>query len=82
MKFLYNTEEVLKTLTVMEQHVICRFFGLDNGDPQNLSEIAAEYDITRERVRQIKECALRKLRRPDNIRTLTHNENETAAPQD
>ena len=68
----------------MEQHVIAKFYGLDNGEPQNLTEIGLEYDITRERVRQIKEAALRKLRDPKSIRKLIYNEaaastEETAA---
>lgn len=58
----------------MEQHVIAKFFGLDNGEPQNLTEIGLEYGITRERVRQIKEAALRKLRDPKSIRKLIYNE--------
>jgi len=78
-KFLYNTEKVLKTLTVMEQHVIRMHYGLDDGDPKNLTEISYEYDLTRERIRQIKECALRKLRDPQIIRELVYD--ETVVPE-
>lgn len=59
--------EVLKTLTEREENVIRMRFGLDDGVPRTLEEVGREFDITRERIRQIEAKALRKLRHPTRI---------------
>ncbi len=61
---------VLRVLSFREAEIIAAYFGL-NGTPQmNLDEIAENYDLTRERVRQIKERAIRRLRRASTSRLL------------
>ncbi len=59
--------EVLKTLTPREENVIKMRFGLDDGVPRTLEEVGREFNITRERIRQIEAKALRKLRHPTRI---------------
>jgi len=59
--------EVLKTLTDREENVIRMRFGLDDGIPRTLEEVGKEFNITRERIRQIEAKALRKLRHPTRI---------------
>ncbi len=59
--------EVLKTLTDREENVIRMRFGLDDGIPRTLEEVGREFNITRERIRQIEAKALRKLRHPTRI---------------
>jgi RNA polymerase primary sigma factor len=59
--------EVLKTLTQREENVIKMRFGLDDGVPRTLEEVGREFNITRERIRQIEAKALRKLRHPTRI---------------
>lgn len=59
--------EVLKTLTDREENVIRMRFGLDDGVPRTLEEVGREFNITRERIRQIEAKALRKLRHPTRI---------------
>ncbi len=59
--------DVLKTLTEREENVIRMRFGLDDGVPRTLEEVGREFDITRERIRQIEAKALRKLRHPTRI---------------
>ena len=59
--------EVLKTLTSREENVIKMRFGLDDGVPRTLEEVGREFNITRERIRQIEAKALRKLRHPTRI---------------
>ena len=56
--------DVLKTLTPREEKVLRLRFGLDDGRPHTLEEVGEEFDITRERIRQIEAKALRKLRHP------------------
>ncbi len=59
--------EVLKTLTPREENVIKMRYGLDDGVPRTLEEVGREFNITRERIRQIEAKALRKLRHPTRI---------------
>lgn len=60
----------LSTLEEREREVICLYFGLETGVEMTLEEIGRRYRLTRERVRQIKEKALRKLRHPTRGRNL------------
>ncbi len=62
--------EVLNTLTDREQKVLRLRFGLDDGRPRTLEEVGREFDVTRERIRQIEAKALRKLRHPSRSRLL------------
>ena len=63
-------EEVLGTLTEREQKVLCLRFGLDDGRARTLEEVGKEFNVTRERIRQIEAKALRKLRHPSRSRKL------------
>ena len=60
----------LLTLTPRESEVICMFYGLDGRPPMSLEEIGTKFDLTRERVRQIKEKAIRRLKHTSKNRTL------------
>ena len=62
--------EVLGTLTEREQKVLCLSFGLEDGRARTLEEVGKEFDVTRERIRQIEAKALRKLRHPSRSRKL------------
>ncbi len=62
--------EVLDTLTEREQKVLRLRFGLDDGRARTLEEVGKEFDVTRERIRQIEAKALRKLRHPSRSRKL------------
>ena len=62
--------EVLETLTEREQKVIRLRFGLDDGRARTLEEVGREFNVTRERIRQIEAKALRKLRHPSRSRKL------------
>ncbi len=62
--------EVLSTLTDREQKVLRLRFGLDDGRARTLEEVGREFDVTRERIRQIEAKALRKLRHPSRSRKL------------
>ena len=62
--------EVLHTLTPREEHVLKLRFGLDDGRPRTLEEVGKEFNITRERIRQIEAKALRKLRHPSRSKRL------------
>ena len=62
--------EVLGTLTEREQKVLCLRFGLDDGRARTLEEVGKEFNVTRERIRQIEAKALRKLRHPSRSRKL------------
>ena len=63
-------ERELHTLTPREEHVIKLRFGLYDGRTRTLEEVGKEFDITRERIRQIESKALRKLRHPSRARHL------------
>ena len=62
--------EVLHTLTPREEHVLKLRFGLDDGRTRTLEEVGKEFNITRERIRQIEAKALRKLRHPSRSKRL------------
>ena len=62
--------EVLDTLTEREQKVLKLRFGLDDGRARTLEEVGREFNVTRERIRQIEAKALRKLRHPSRSRKL------------
>ncbi|MBQ7835754.1 MAG: RNA polymerase sigma factor RpoD [Clostridia bacterium] len=62
--------EVLHTLTPREEHVLKLRYGLDDGRPRTLEEVGKEFNITRERIRQIEAKALRKLRHPSRSKRL------------
>ena len=62
--------EVLDTLTDREQKVLRLRFGLDDGRPRTLEEVGKEFNVTRERIRQIEAKALRKLRHPSRSKKL------------
>ncbi len=63
-------DEVLSTLTPRENEVIRRRYGLDDGKPKTLEEVGKEFNVTRERIRQIEAKALRKLRNPMRAKKL------------
>lgn len=62
--------EVLDTLTPREKRVLQMRFGIGNGKPKTLEEVGKEFDVTRERIRQIEAKALRKLRHPSRSKKL------------
>jgi len=62
--------EVLDTLTEREKKVLTLRFGLEDGHARTLEEVGKEFDVTRERIRQIEAKALRKLRHPSRSRKL------------
>ncbi len=62
--------EVLKTLSDREARVLRLRFGLDDGRTRTLEEVGKEFNVTRERIRQIEAKALRKLRHPSRIKLL------------
>ena len=63
-------DEVLDTLTEREQKVLRLRFGLDDGRARTLEEVGKEFDVTRERIRQIEAKALRKLRHTSRSKKL------------
>ena len=63
-------DEVLDTLTEREQKVLRLRFGMDDGRARTLEEVGKEFDVTRERIRQIEAKALRNLRHPSRSRKL------------
>ena len=63
-------DEVLDTLTEREQKVLRLRFGMNDGRARTLEEVGKEFDVTRERIRQIEAKALRKLRHPSRRRKL------------
>ena len=62
--------DVLKTLTPREETVLRMRFGLEDGQPKTLEEVGKEFNVTRERIRQIESKALRKLRHPSRSKKL------------
>lgn len=63
-------DEVLDTLTERERNVLRLRFGLDDGRARTLEEVGKEFNVTRERIRQIEAKALRKLRHPSRSKKL------------
>ena len=63
-------KKVLKTLSFREEKVLRLRFGLEDGYPHALEEVAEKFSVTRERIRQIETKALRKLRYPTRSRKL------------
>ena len=63
-------DEGLDTLTEREQKVLRLRFGMNDGRARTLEEVGKEFDVTRERIRQIEAKALRKLRHPSRSRKL------------
>ena len=61
---------VLNTLTPREEKVLRLRYGVDDGRPRTLEEVGKEFDVTRERIRQIEAKALRKLRNPTRLKKL------------
>jgi len=73
-----STRDILTTLTAREAKVLCMRFGIDMNTDHTLEEVGKQFDVTRERIRQIEAKALRKLRHPsraENLRSFL-NENE------
>lgn len=62
--------EVLMTLTDRERKVLIQRFGLNDGKPKTLEEVGVEFNVTRERIRQIEAKALRKMRHPTRSKQL------------
>lgn len=62
--------EVLDTLTPREEKVVRLRFGLDDGKTRTLEDVGKEFNVTRERIRQIEAKALRKLRHPSRSKRL------------
>ena len=65
-----SIKDILKTLTPRERRIVELRFGLADGTEYTLEEVGKEFNVTRERIRQIEAKALRKLRRPSNSRKL------------
>ena len=67
-------DRAVQTLTQREADVVKLYFGLGEGHPMTLEEIGEKFDLTRERVRQIKEKAIRRLKHTSrsNLVDLTH----------
>lgn len=60
----------LSTLTIRESEVVCLYFGLNGSQALTLEEIGERFDLTRERVRQIKEKAIRRLKHTSRCKNL------------
>lgn len=65
-----NIDELLSTLTPREEKILRLRFGLDDGKDRTLEEVGREFNVTRERIRQIEARALRKLRHPSRSKKL------------
>jgi RNA polymerase primary sigma factor len=76
-----QTDEVLKTLTPREAKIIRMRFGLEDGSEHTLEEVGQNFQVTRERIRQIEAKALRKLRHPSRSHRL-RSFRESNAPED
>ena len=63
-------QDVLETLTEREREVIEQRFGLKDGSPRTLEEVGRQFNVTRERIRQIEAKALRKLRHPTRLKVI------------
>ena len=68
--YLEQLAQVMETLTPREAKVLRLRFGLEDGRAHTLEEVGKEFDVTRERVRQIESKALRKLRHPSRSKIL------------
>jgi RNA polymerase primary sigma factor len=66
-----RVEEVLDSLTPREKKVLMLRFGIGDGTPRTLEEVGKEFNVTRERIRQIEAKALKKMRHPTRSRRLT-----------
>jgi len=66
-----RVDEVLNTLTPREKKVLMLRFGVGDGTPRTLEEVGKEFNVTRERIRQIEAKALKKMRHPTRSRKLT-----------
>ncbi len=72
-----STRDILTTLTARESKVLCMRFGIDMNTDHTLEEVGKQFDVTRERIRQIEAKALRKLRHPsraENLRSFLGDE--------
>ena len=70
------THEILESLTTRESRVLQMRFGIDMNTDHTLEEVGKQFDVTRERIRQIEAKALRKLRHPsrsDHLRSFLDN---------
>ena len=67
---LFRSMEVLETLTPREKKVLELRFGIEDGRTRTLEEVGKEFNVTRERIRQIEAKALRKLRHPSRSKKL------------
>ena len=65
-----QTDALLKTLTSREERVIKMRFGIGDGSEHTLEKVGQSFQVTRERIRQIEDKALRKLRHPSRSRKL------------
>jgi RNA polymerase primary sigma factor len=65
-----QVDEVLRTLTTREERVIRLRFGIDDGYHRTLEEVGNIFNVTRERIRQIEDKALKKLRHPSRAAIL------------
>jgi RNA polymerase primary sigma factor len=65
-----QTANVLRTLTPREASIITMRFGLEDGTERTLEEVGENFQVTRERIRQIEAKALRKMRHPSRSRRL------------
>lgn len=63
-------EKIMQTLTPKEADIIKRRFGIGNGHPETLEEVAQNFNVTRERIRQVEANVLRKLRHPSRTKSL------------
>jgi len=74
-----STRDILTTLTAREAKVLCMRFGIDMNTDHTLEEVGKQFDVTRERIRQIEAKALRKLRHPsraENLRSFLGDDEE------
>ena len=62
--------EVLDTLTPRERKVLVLRYGLEDGKPRTLEEVGRQFNVTRERIRQIEAKAIRKLKHPSRAKKL------------
>ena len=65
-----TTRELLESLTPREEKVLCMRFGIDMNTDHTLEEVGKQFNVTRERIRQIEAKALRKLRNPQRAEKL------------